>query len=340
MLWKFFLQSLNFFMKRILFLLAAAVALTSCSKKSGNQQAQGSKEQQATIIPTVPMPKFDAKTAFSYLVKQVDFGPRAPNTEAHEKCLQYFKHEFDMYADSVRLQHFNVPGYDGTVLHLTNVIAHFNMKSKVRVLLTAHWDSRPRADNQPGGPVDKPIPGADDGASGVAVLLELARDFKQAPPPVGVDIILWDGEDYGKEGDFNYYCLGSKYWAATKPSDYNPLFAVNLDMIGQKNLSISKEGYSVEFAPDVVNLIWNTAANMGVKEFVDSTSERIYDDQLQLDNIGIRAVDLIDFNYKYWHTLEDTPDKCSPESLSAVGRVLLEVLYRQMNSYPYTKYAG
>ncbi len=330
-------------MKNLIILAAAAVLLSSCSGKSGNeqgQQEQGNQEQAATIIPTVPMPKFDAEQAFSYLVRQVDFGPRAPNTKAHEECLQYLKHEFSLYADSVELQNFNVPGYDGTVLHLTNVIAHFNMKSKVRILLSAHWDSRPRADHQPGGEVDKPIPGADDGASGVAVLLELARDFKQAPPPVGVDLMLWDGEDYGKEGDMDYYCLGSKYWAATKPSTYVPLFAVNLDMIGQKNLSIPKEGYSLEYAPDVVKLIWNTANEMGVTQFADSTAGNIYDDHLQLDNIGIKAVDLIDFNYKYWHTLEDTPDKCSPESLDAVGKVLLEVIYKKLNTYPYTKYAG
>ncbi len=329
-------------MKKVLFVLVAAIVLTSCSKKTKNGQANEaqSSQEQTTIIPNVPMPKFNSTRAFSYLVKQVDFGPRAPNSQAHAKCLQYLQHELSLYADSVEIQKFNVPGYDGVVLHLANVIAHFNMKSKVRILLSAHWDSRPRADHQPGGPVDKPIPGADDGASGVAVLLELARDFKESPPPVGIDIILWDGEDYGKEGDMNYYCLGSKYWAATKPSMYQPLFAINLDMIGQKDLSIPKEGYSVEYAPDVVNLIWNTAAEMGITQFADSTSGYIYDDHRQLDNIGIKAVDLIDFNYKYWHTLEDTPDKCSPESLDAVGRVLLEVIYRKLNSYPYTRYAG
>lgn len=340
MLWKLLLQSLNLLMKKVLLLLAIAVAISSCSKKSGNEQKQHAQEQQAARIPTVPMPHFDAQKAFDFLVRQVDFGPRAPNTEAHAKCLQYFSHEFQKYADSVQLQHFNVPGYGGTLLHLTNVIAHFNMKSKIRILLSAHWDSRPRADHQPGGPVDKPIPGADDGASGVAVLLELARDFKQAPPPVGVDMILWDGEDYGREGDLNYYCLGSKYWAATIPAGYHPLFDINLDMIGQKNLRIPEEGYSVQYAPDVVKLVWNTAAEMGVTQFVDTTGESIYDDHLQLDNIGLKAIDLIDFNYKYWHTLEDTPDKCSPQSLSAVGRVLLEVIYRKLNSYPYTRYAG
>lgn len=263
-------------------------------------------------------------------MKQVNFGPRAPNTAAHQQCLKYLTQVLSQYADTVHLQEFDVPVYNGITLHLANIIANFNMKSKTRVLLTAHWDSRPRADHQPGGPVDKPIPGADDGASGVAVLLEMARDFKESPPPIGVDIILWDGEDYGREGDLNYYCLGSKYWAATRSPSYYPIFAINLDMIGQKGLEIPKEGYSIENARDVVDLIWNTAAQMGVTQFVDSTSSLIYDDQVPLDNIGLKAVDLIDFNYKYWHTLEDTPDKCSPTSLAAVGKVLLEVIYRKI----------
>ena len=328
-------------MKRTLFLLMITVVLSSCSQNSKKDQAQQmkqSKEGQTAKVPTVPVPQFDGKTAFDYLVHQVSFGPRAPNTDAHQQCLQYLQQQLSRYADSVELQKFDVPGYDGTVLHLTNIIAHFNMKSANRVLLTAHWDSRPRADHQPGGAVDKPIPGADDGASGVAVLLEMARGFKQSPPPVGVDIILWDGEDYGREGDLNYYCLGAKYWAATKPFSYQPLFAVNLDMIGQKGLEISKEGYSMEYARDVVDLIWNAAADLGVTQFVDRTGDDIYDDHIQLDNVGIKAIDLIDFDYKYWHTLEDTPDKCSPESLTAVGRVLLDVLYRKMNTYPYTRY--
>ena len=315
-------------MKKTILFLSLAVMLISCSKKSPQQQAEMS--QSATRYPTVHIPAFDADSAFDYLVKQVDFGPRSPNSAAHEECLLYLQQEFSRYADTVQMEKFNVPGYDGVLLHLTNIIVSFNRKATTRVLLSAHWDSRPRADHQPGGPVDKPIPGADDGASGVAVLLEMARDFKQSPPPVGVDIMLWDGEDYGREGELNYYCLGSKYWAATKPYSYQPDFAVNLDMIGQKGLRIEKEGYSVQYAPDVVNLIWNTAAEMNVPQFVDSLGDTIYDDHIPLQNAGIKAVDLIDFNYKYWHTLEDTPDKCSPKSLSAVGRVLLDVLYRKI----------
>lgn len=286
--------------------------------------------QRAVKYPTVPIPEFSGKEAFTYLVKQVDFGPRNPNSTGHQQCLLYLQHELSLYADTVQLENFNVPGYDGVLLHLTNIIASFNMKATKRVLLSAHWDTRPRADHQPGGPVDKPIPGADDGASGVAVLLELAKDFKESPPPVGVDIMLWDGEDYGRANELDYYCLGSKYWAATKPYSYQPDFAVNLDMVGQKDLKLEKEGYSMEYARSIVNLIWNTAKEMGVSQFVDAVGDTIYDDQVSLQNVGIKAVDIIDFDYKYWHTLEDTPDKCSPESLSAVGRVLLRVLYRKI----------
>ena len=311
-----------------------AVVVSSCSKRSPKESTgsfgQAQQTQHVPQIPTVPIPQFDGKSAFNFLVQQVNFGPRNPNSDAHDQCLLYLQQEFSMYADSVELQKFDVPGYNGVVLHLTNIIAHFNMKSKTRVLLSAHWDSRPRADHQPGGPVDKPIPGANDGASGVAVLLEMARDFKQSPPPEGVDMILWDGEDYGKEGSLDYYFLGSKYWAATKPFSYQPIFAINLDMIGSKGLVIPKEGFSVQYAPDVVDLVWKTAAEIGVPQFVDRVGDPIYDDHLELDNIGIKAIDIIDFDYKYWHTLEDTPDKCSPESLSAVGRVLLQVLYRRI----------
>ncbi len=323
---------LNSFVNKIVFLLLISVFLSACSKRAPEQKPE--QNVQAAVTPAVPIPQFEGKSAFEYLSKQVEFGPRAPNTDAHQQCLSYLQQVLKSYADSVELQTFTVPGYNGVLLRLTNVVAHFNLKSSTRVLLSAHWDSSPRADQEPGGAIDKPIPGADDGASGVAVLLEIARGLRQSPPPVGVDIILWDGEDYGKEGDMDYYCLGSKYWAATKPFSYQPIFAVNLDMIGQKDLAIPREGYSVQYAGDVVDLFWNTAAEMGVDAFVDRTIDPIYDDHLQLDNVGMKAIDLIDFNYKYWHTLQDTPDKCSPESLSAVGRVLLRVIYRKIPVQP------
>ncbi len=310
--------------------------ISSCSNRTPPRTAEQTGQTQSTPqIPTTPIPQFDGNSAFAYLVKQTSFGPRNPNSQGHEECLAYLQQQFSLYADSVSLQKFNVPGYNGTELHLTNIIASFNLEAKTRVLLSAHWDTRPRADQERGGPMDKPIPGANDGASGVAVLLEMARDFKQNPPPEGVDIMLWDGEDYGKEGDLDYYFLGSKYWAATKKFSYYPVFAINLDMVGDKELTLPREGNSVQYAPDIVNLVWNTAADMGVSQFVDRIDGMVSDDHLSLDNIGIKAIDIIDFAYpdqsnRYWHTLEDTPDKCSAESLSAVGRVLLQVLYRKV----------
>jgi len=320
-------------MERISIILVFTLMISSCAKK--NDQPQPQDAQHVAQIPSVPIPKFDGNSAFSLLVKQTDFGPRNPNSVGHEKCLAYLQQQFNLYADSVGLQSFTVPGYDGTVLRLTNVVASFNLRAKTRVLLSAHWDTRPRNDREKTGPTDKPIIGANDGASGVAVLLEMARGFKQNPPPEGVDIVLWDGEDYGKEGNLDYYFLGSKYWAATKPFSYYPIFSINLDMVGDKELSLPKEYNSVQYASDVVNLVWNTAAEMGVTQFVDRVGDPISDDHLSLDNVGIKSVDIIDFAYpdqtnRYWHTLEDTPDKCSGESLAAVGKVLIQVLYRKI----------
>lgn len=316
-------------MKKLIFGFIIAMAFYGCSKRSEPSKAQIMKQS------IIPVPSFDGDHAFVYLVSQTNFGPRNPNSIGHAECLAYLEQELSRYADSVQLQPFDITGYNGVILHLTNLIAHFNTKSKTRILLSAHWDTRPRADHERGGPVDRPILGANDGASGVAVLLEIARALKNNPPPVGVDIIFWDGEDYGREGDLNNYFLGSKYWAATKPYDYQPLFAINLDMVGDKQLSLPEEGFSVRFAPDIVNLVWNTAAEMGISQFVDRLGDEVYDDHLQLDNIGIKAIDIIDFAYpdatnRYWHTLEDTPDKCSPQSLSAVGKVLLQVIYRKV----------
>ncbi|MGC8594910.1 MAG: M28 family peptidase [Candidatus Kryptoniota bacterium] len=316
-------------MRNIILLFVLAIMFNSCSKHSETSKTRTMK------YPDIPVPSFSGSNAFQYLVAQTNFGPRNPNSIGHTQCLAYLQEELARYADSVQLQSFDVTGYNGLILHLTNVIAHFNSKSQRRVLLSAHWDTRPRADHEKGGPVDKPILGANDGASGVAVLLEIARNLKSNPPPVGVDIILWDGEDYGREGDLNNYFLGSRYWAATKPYSYQPLFAVNLDMVGDKQLTLPKEGFSVKYAPDIVNLVWNTAGELGISQFIDRVGDDVYDDHLELDNVGIKAIDIIDFAYpdatnRYWHTLEDTPDKCSPESLAAVGRVLLQVIYRKV----------
>jgi len=233
----------------------------------------------------------------------------------------------------VSLQPFTVAGYKNEVLRLNNVIASFQPESRTRILLLAHWDTRPRADQD--RDIKKrslPILGANDGASGVAILLEMAHGMKNVQPPVGVDIVLVDGEDYGMEADTRYYFLGARNLAKSYPFKVLPSFGILLDMVGDKELDIMKEPMSIQYAPDVVDLIWRTAADIGVSQFSTAIQERVLDDHLPLNEAGIRTVDLIDFHYpdqsnRYWHTTEDTPDKCSPESLGAVGSVLLNVIY-------------
>jgi Zn-dependent M28 family amino/carboxypeptidase len=269
------------------------------------------------------------------LKRIVSFGPRNPNSPGHEQCRNFIVTTLQERADEVRVQPFTHRGYGNEELRLSNVIASFNPKSNERILLSTHWDTRPRAERDRNHTRwDEPILGANDGASGVAVLMELASMFKSQQPPIGVDLVFFDGEDYGVEGDTPNYLLGSRYFARTKPSTYNPEFGILLDMVGDANLEIPKEGHSVQFAPDIVELVWQTAADLGYTQFVNLQGEAITDDHLPLNEVGIKTINLIDFSYpddshRFWHTHEDTPDKCSPASLEAVGTVVAHVVYRQ-----------
>jgi Zn-dependent M28 family amino/carboxypeptidase len=281
-----------------------------------------------------PIPVFSGERAFRHLVRQTEFGPRNPNSKGHKACLDYLAQTLRGVADEVQVQPFSAEGY-AEVLALTNIIAKFNVSAKSRILLCAHWDTRPRADQDTTkSKRNDPIIGANDGASGVAVLLEIAALLKQQAPPVGVDIVLFDGEDYGTEGDLTKYFLGSRYFAANKPADYNPRFGILLDMVGDTFLELRKEQHSVRFAPDIVDLVWRKARELGYSQFVDELGEDINDDHLQLNTVGIKTIDLIDFDYpdptnRYWHTHDDTPDKCSPASLEAVGTVVTHIVYTQ-----------
>jgi hypothetical protein len=321
-------------MNRLIIFLLVAMMAFGCAKQPP-KQTDTQQTQDAPPSKPVDIPVFDGTTAYNFLTAQTDFGPRNPGSEGHLNCLNYLQSEFDKYADSVTIQPFTVSGYGGEVLKLTNVLASFNPHAAKRVLLIAHWDTRPRSD-QDKNPKnkDKPILGANDGASGVAVLLEIARNAKLSPPPIGLDLLCVDGEDYGKEGDLNYYLLGAKYFTKNMPPGYSPIFGILLDMIGDKELSIKKERYSLQDAPDIVNLVWSTANELGYGQFSDDLQGWVTDDHLPFDDAGIKTIDLIDFEYpdasnRFWHTQEDTPDKCSAESLEAVGRVITTVIYRQ-----------
>ena len=177
----------------------------------------------------------------------------------------------------------------------------------------------------------RPILGADDGASGVAVLLEIAKLMKSVQPPIGIDILLDDGEDYGKRSDLSKYSLGTRYFVKAKSPGYSPRFGVLLDMIGNRDVHLPMEQNSMKYAPAAVELIWSAAEELGVTQFVNVPGEEIFDDHIPLNEGGIPTVDIIDFDYPYWHTLDDTPDKCSAESLGAVGRVLTFVIYTKLS---------
>ena len=275
------------------------------------------------------VPEFDSTSAFTFLEQQVDIGFRYPGSPEHKKLQKYLTGKLQDFGANVSLQPFDAVLTTGDTLHLINIIGNYNRGASKRVMLAAHYDTRPYADRDP-DPAnrDKPILGANDGASGVAVLLEIARLLGQSEPPVGVDIVLFDGEDYGREGVPIDYCLGSAHFAR-RLRGYRPSAAIVIDMIGDRDLEIMMEGYSRAASSELLGELFDIAEELGFEQFRREKTIAIIDDHLPLIQAGINAVDLIDFDYEYWHTLEDTPDKCSPGSLEAVGKVLLHYIWRQ-----------
>lgn len=274
---------------------------------------------------------FDADRAFADLEKQVAFGPRNPGSEGHRKCRDWIIAESRKTADEVFTQTFrqNVLGQD---IEFSNIIAVYGKGKDPGVILAAHWDTRPIAEHE----LDKsrqntPIPGANDGASGVAALLELGRMFKQNPPPVRIVMVFFDGEDIGREHEV--LLVGSKRFADRFKTEIEPKVGsvkhgILLDMIGYRNIRFPREKYSEEAAPYLNDIIWGNAKAAGLQEYFPNTiGQRIIDDHVPLIEAGIPMVNIISFNYPYWHTLEDTPDKCSPQSLKIVGEVVARTLY-------------
>jgi glutaminyl-peptide cyclotransferase len=274
------------------------------------------------------VPIFDKNSAFEYLKRQCAFGPRSPGSKGHADCMAFLEAEFRRTAAQTVLQAFTARDFlSNRIVRMGNVIASFGRQGE-RLLFCAHWDSRSAADNDPDpGNRDKPVPGANDGASGTAVLLELSRILKRYPPPRGVDLVLFDGEDGGLEMNLETWCLGSRYFAAHRRNDYKPRYAVLLDMIGDRDLSLPVEANSRKFAPAVVETVWGKARELGLPAFESRIGYEVVDDHLELLKSGIPAVDIIDLDYPYWHTTHDTEDKCSPESLWTVGTLLLHLIY-------------
>ncbi|MFC1607194.1 M28 family peptidase [Candidatus Latescibacterota bacterium] len=271
------------------------------------------------------VPAFDSDRAFSNLERQVAFGPRVPGTSEHMATRDWLVEQLRTCTSNVALQPFR-DTFAGSDEDMYNILASFYPDKKERILLCAHWDCRPHADRDPDpSHHTDPVPGANDSASGVAVLLEIARTLRDNEPPVGVDIVFFDGEDGGEYGNNDTWLLGSRHFARTMPSSFRPRYAILLDMIGDSDLMLSRDYHSMESAPLLWARIEEAADLTGVA--ISPTTSGIIDDHLPLIERGIPSVDLIDFDYESWHTIADTPDKCSAESLGKIGELVLRIIY-------------
>ncbi len=272
--------------------------------------------------------EFDGEAAFGYVETQLAFGPRVPNSEGHRSTGDWIMAQLQARADSVEVQEFSHMTVDGELLQLRNFIGRFRPDLPDRILYVAHWDTRPRADRSANlGQQRMPVPGANDGASGVAVLLGVADALVRTPPTIGVDLLFVDGEDYGEFPGADVL-IGSRHYAGTLDPSALPLFAVVWDMVGDRDLQIYQEGNSVAGAPEVVDRVWARARELGYGSvFRDRVGYTMTDDHVPLLEAGVRAIDVIDFDdVPWWHTTEDTIDKVSAESLKIVGDVAVALL--------------
>ncbi len=272
---------------------------------------------------------FDAARAFARLTEQVALGPRVPGTEGHRRGVEYLEGALGPLADRVTRHTFEATcAVDSSDAVFHNVIAVFAPEARRRILFGAHWDTRAVADRDP-DPAKRtlPVPGANDGASGVAVLLEVARALHARPPRVGVDLVFFDGEDCGVEGEPRSWALGSQRFVAEHPT-YRPGYAVILDMVGRRGTRIPREANGMAAAPAFVEAVWTVAREEGLTVLTDSTGGPVMDDHIAFLAAGIPAVDLIDLADPNWHTVSDLPEGCAPESLEQVGRLVLALIAR------------
>lgn len=272
--------------------------------------------------------EFDGPTAMRRVEEQVAFGPRVPGTPPHQAMAAWLDSLARAGADTVVRQEWVHVATNGDSVPMVNIIARFNPAAAKRVLYLAHWDTRPRADAEGSAHPDQPIPGANDGGSGVAVLLGVLDALKAKRPTIGVDLVFVDGEDYGEfVAPYGNVLVGARHYAKNPLPPGRPEFAVVWDMVGAQAMKIGKEPQSAVAAPDVVSLVWRVAERLGYGHvFVEEPGSTIIDDHIPLIDAGIRAIDVIGWPYAQWHTVDDTPDKLAVESLEAVGNTAIAVI--------------
>lgn len=322
-------------MKRAYILMAVAMLVTACGG--------GKKTTTETEKPAGP--QFSADSAFMFCQQQCNFGPRTMNSEAHEQCGQWIVEKFRSYGMSVTEQRATLNGFDGTPLQSNNIIARYQPEKEQRILLCAHWDSRPWADNDPDeANHTKPVMAANDGASGVGVMLEIAR-LLQADTcllPVGIDFVCFDAEDWGSHDDNDSWALGAQYWAKNyQPSATKPRYGILLDMVGGQGARFYQEGYSKYYANHVVKRVWKAAAIAGFSSyFPQEDGGGITDDHVPVNEVAkIPCIDIINYYPDCeassfgptWHTIHDDMDHLDRGTLKAVGQTLIQVIYTEKN---------
>lgn len=325
-------------MKKNSTLLLASLLLfstLSCSNKSKSSDSETKKV-------TVQVPQFDADSAYQYTKAQVDFGPRVPNTKEHVACGNYLAQKLESFGATVTNQYADLIAFDGTLLKARNIIGAYKPESKKRIALFAHWDTRPWADNDPDEKNHKtPVLGANDGASGVGVLLEIARLIQQQQPELGIDLIFLDAEDWGNSGGAeDSWCLGAQYWSHNPHvKGYNARFGILLDMVGGKNATFFREYHSMKYAPDVLRKVWKKAGQLGYGQFfIDEDGGGTTDDHLFINRIAqIKTIDIVPNQPECeassfgptWHTVNDTMENIDRSTLKAVGQTVMEVIYNE-----------
>ena len=308
----------------------------SCKNEKKSEKIQVSTEE----VIKINVPAFNSDSAYFFVEKQVLFGSRSPNSDAHRKCGNYLISQLEKYGAETYIQESVETRYDGEKLMMKNIIGSFSTDKKERILLCAHWDSRFTADHDTVR-VKEPISGANDGASGVGVLLEIARQISLKEPNIGIDIAFFDLEDQGDGGSGNAlsWCLGSQFWSKNPHvKNYNANYGILLDMVGGPNAVFTQEGYSVEYAKEVVDKCWNKAIESGFSDYFSfDVTPGIIDDHLPINEIiKIPTIDIIEYDpstksnfNKYWHTHGDGMNNISKETLNAVGQTLMEVIYSE-----------
>jgi len=331
--------------------LGGAFALTACPDKKPAEQASAPAEEKLR-----PAPAFNADSAYAYTAKQVAFGPRVPNSKAHMACGNYLVAKLKSFGLTVREQPFQAMTFDGTNISARNIVAQYQPEAARRVAIFAHWDTRPFADADTGAKKNKPMDGASDGASAAATALEIVRQLSlqkdSLAPNVGVDVILFDAEDWGYEADTqanikdqlsetsgnSSWCLGSQYWAKhLLPAGYKAEYGALLDMVGARDAHFTREGTSLQNARSAVDKIWNMAARLGYSNYFQfRDTGAILDDHVYTNQAGVPTVDIYDhpaygeaYFPAYHHTTADNMSIIDRKTMKAVGQTLMQVIYQE-----------